>query len=522
MDVSHVSESTEETKVATQTLTNRRVIVIGGGLAGALVALFLVRRLGPSYTVEIYEKRKDPRTEGSVSGRSINLALSTRGFTALEKLGLSKKVLALGVPMYGRGIHHQNSRFEIQPYGCSKKGEYLTSVSRRALNCLLLDACEEADVKYFSKRLAHIGNNVVHFEESEDGNLELVDYLVPEPEKVSADWSELVDTERESRNYKNPANRGWNPTVLNTDVGTCFNTSMVSAEIIIGADGVFSKVRQALENQTRCRFNYSQVYLSTCYKELTIPCGPSGTFLMHPNCLHIWPRGSFMLIALPNLDGSFTCTLFMDETQSSPSFKEIETEEQLLKLFSKYFKDVIPLMPNLVAQYFHSPLSYLLYSQCFPYHFEERILLIGDAAHAIVPFYGQGCNLAFEDCRILDELLQLYGDDWTCVLEHFTKGRKPHADVISLLALNNYLEMAQKTTSHWFIWKKKLQVKLSEWFPSIFPSLYRLVSFTNTPYKDALTIVEKREKLIRHCAISSLTLAIVVGIYGLKHTIRGM
>ncbi|GJQ08454.1 hypothetical protein GpartN1_g245.t1 [Galdieria partita] len=481
--------------------SSRRIVVVGGGLAGALEGLFLAKRLGSSYEIKIYEKREDPRLHWGESGRSINLALSTRGLTALDKVGLSKEVLSVGVPMYGRGIHHSNGRFEIQPYGFSQKGEFLTSISRHVLNCILLNACERAGVVLCFKKACSsidLSNNILYFEESEVPALNpTTDTIEPQ---VSWDFasSKLLESDIQRT----------------SDVS--YNINMVKADVIIGADGVFSRVRQILENYTKSKFNYNQVYLPTCYKELTISPSPSGSYAMYPNCLHIWPRGHFMLIALPNSDGSFTCTLFMDEDGCPVSFKNIETNEQLLNLFTCYFNDVIPLIPDLVKQYFQSPISFLLYTQCEPYHFENRIVLIGDAAHAIVPFYGQGCNLAFEDCRILDELIELHSGNWCDVLKHFSQSRKSNADVIARLALENYMEMAQKTSSRLFLLKRRIQITLSEWFPNAFPSLYRLVSFTNVPYRDAVSLVEKGNSVFRKYLICSLCLTTLASVYGIK------
>lgn len=278
----------------------RRIVVVGGGLAGALEGLFLAKRLGTSYEIRIYEKRDDPRYHRENSGRSINLALSTRGLTALDKVGLLDEVRSLGVPMYGRGIHHSNGRFELQPYGLAKKGEFLTSISRHALNCILLDACERTGVKLcFGKSCSSVDltNNILYFEESEAPTL-----------NPGVDSSELgIGEEFDSIPLK------LTESDFSTTSDVSYNVNMVKADIIVGADGVFSRVRQVLENYTKVKFNYTQVYLPTCYKELTIHPNLSGSYAMYPNCLHIWPRGRFMLIALPNSDGSFTCTLFMDE-----------------------------------------------------------------------------------------------------------------------------------------------------------------------------------------------------------------
>ncbi|GJD07724.1 Kynurenine 3-monooxygenase [Galdieria sulphuraria] len=461
--------------------SSKRIVVVGGGLAGSLEGLFLAKRLGSSYEIRIYEKREDPRLHE----------------------GLSEEVSSQGVPMYGRGIHHSNGQFEIQPYGLSKKGEFLTSISRHVLNCILLNACERAGVNLCFKKACSsidLANNILYFEESEslalNSSFESTEQDIPwEFDNVS---SKFIESEIQRT----------------SDVS--FNVNMVKADVIVGADGVFSRVRQILENCTKAKFNYSQVYLPTCYKELTINPTASGSYAMYPNCLHIWPRGRFMLIALPNSDGSFTCTLFMDEDGYAVSFKNIETNEQLLNLFSTYFKDVIPLIPDLLNQYFHSPLSFLLYTQCEPYHFKNNIVLIGDAAHAIVPFYGQGCNLAFEDCRILDELIELHCGKWFDVLQHFSQSRKSNADVIARLALENYLEMAQKTSSRLFLLRKRIQITFSEWFPNTFPSLYRLVSFTNVPYRDAVSLVEKGNSALRKYLICSLCVTTLASFYWIK------
>lgn len=442
------------------------IAIVGGGLAGSLLAAAM-RRQGK--TVRVDELRDDPRQAkidsdktGSKRLRSINLALSTRGLTAMENFAPEavKKVMKNCVPMRGRAVHvlkNNSCSVSIQPYG--RTGQALYSVSRATLNELLLDEAERSG--------AHI----------EFGN------------RCTA-----VDTLAG---------------IINYEKGFKFETStkmQIKAKIIVGADGASSKVRAAM--QSKKGFNYSQQYISHGYKELSIPSGPNGQFLMEKEALHIWPRDDFMLIALPNINGSFTLTLFMAFEGGTKSFEAIQTDEDVLNLFQKEFPDVLPLMPNLLHEFKSNPVSSLVTVRCDPWVCDDKAVILGDAAHAIVPFYGQGCNCAFEDVRIFSELLESNGPNFAKALKEFSTVRKVNADTIADLALSNYVEMREKTNSTLFVLRRTLEQYLEVILPSSWnvADLHSLVSFTNIPYSDVVAKVERQDRAINVCLVSLLSI----------------
>ena len=413
--------------------------VVGAGLAGSLMAVFLGRA---GHRVEVYERRLDPRAVGAEGGRSINLAISTRGLHALEQVGLKEQVLANAVPMRGRMIHSPNGELAFQPYGTS--GQAINSVSRAGLNLMLLEAAEEH----------------AHLRIAFDHRLEAIDF-----ERGTLDFSS-----REGETIRAPA-------------GT-----------IVGADGAFSAVRGQF--QVRDRFSYSQSYLAHGYKELYIPPGPGGAFQMEPNALHIWPRGGYMMIALPNRDGSFTCTLFWP-FEGPNSFAAIRTEDDLFRFFQATYPDAVPLMPTLAHDFFANPTSSLVTVRCAPWHLGDKAVLLGDAAHAIVPFYGQGANAAFEDCVVLDECLRSWPAERSRAFMAFEEQRKVHADAIADLALANFVEMRDHVASSGFLFKKKVEKILHRLMPKSFVPLYTMVSFSRTPYADAVSRAARQDRALR-------------------------
>jgi kynurenine 3-monooxygenase len=426
--------------------------VIGAGLAGSLMALFLGRA---GHRVQVYERRADPRTAGAEGGRSINLAISARGLHALEQVGLRDKVLSGAVPMKGRMIHSPTGELTFQPYGAA--GQAINSVSRAGLNLLLLEAAEKQahlEVK-FGHRLGRI------------------------------------DFERATLEFTSPTG------------------SPVSAEAgtIIGTDGAFSAVRGQL--QFRDRFSYSQSYLAHGYKELYIPPASGGGFQLEPNALHIWPRGSFMMIALPNQDGSFTCTLFWP-FEGKTGFAAIRSEAELLRFFQATYPDAVPLMPTLAHDYFANPTSSLVTVRCSPWHAGEKAVLLGDAAHAIVPFYGQGANAAFEDCVVLDECLRQSPGDRGAAFAAFEQRRKVHADAIADLALANFVEMRDHVASAGFLFKKKVEKILHRLLPHSFVPLYTMISFSRIPYADAVARAARQDRALRWLGGVALALIIVL------------
>jgi kynurenine 3-monooxygenase len=413
--------------------------VVGAGLAGSLMALFLGRA---GHRVQVYERRPDPRIAGAEGGRSINLAISTRGLHALEQVGLRDQVLATAVPMRGRMIHDPAGKLAFQPYGAA--GQAINSVSRAGLNLMLLEAAErEAHLRVeFDRRLAGVN--------FENGTLDLRSGT---GESVTA-----------------------------------------AAGTVIGADGAFSAVRGQL--QVRDRFTYSQSYLAHGYKELYIPPGPGGSFPMEPHALHIWPRGAYMMIALPNRDGSFTCTLFWP-FEGAASFAAIRSEDDLLRFFRQTYPDAVPLMPSLAHDFFANPTSSLVTVRCAPWRLDGRAVLLGDAAHAIVPFYGQGANAAFEDCVVLDECLRDSPRDPARAFERFESERRVHADAIADLALANFVEMRDHVASAGFLLRKKVEKLLHRLMPALFVPLYTMISFSRVPYADAVARATRQDRMLR-------------------------
>ncbi len=416
------------------------LIVAGAGLAGSLMALYLARR---GYYVDIYERRPDSRDAEFLGGRSINLALSTRGLNALEGVGLKDKILEKCIPMHGRLIHKMNGQTELHPYG--KEGQFINSVERRHLNEVLMNAADAHDHVNF-----HFEKKVVNV--------------------ALADGSPMVEDMQSGE------------------------ISTVKTRYLFGADGAFSAVRGAL--QKTGRFNYAQDYLSHAYKELTIPAGPDGSWLMEKNALHIWPRHDFMLIALPNLDGSFTVTLFL-AYEGEHSFSKLRSEGAAIAFFDTFFKDALKLMPNFEKDFFDNPRGDLVTIKCSPFHYTDQVLLIGDAAHAVVPFYGQGMNASFEDCFLVDRLLDSLAPDWGELGRQFSKERKADAHAIADLAIYNFLEMRSKVSNKNFLLKKKVDKQLHKWFPKKWIPLYSMVTFSNIPYAQARERATRQDKILR-------------------------
>ncbi len=414
--------------------------ILGAGLVGSLLSVYMARR---GYQVDVYERRPDLRKAGNYGGRSINLALSDRGFKALERVGLADAVREVGIPMYGRMMHHQDGRLVYQPYG--KEGQAIYSVSRSGLNFRLMDLAEqEKSVNlHFNHRCAEVDvrNKKVTFEHSETG----------------ASHQQAYD-------------------------------------LLFGSDGAFSALRGSMMKSDR--FDYSQDYLPHGYKELTIHPDENGGFRMEKYALHIWPRGQYMLIALPNPDGSFTCTLFFP-FEGNPSFASLDTPEKVHAFFAEVFPDTLTLMPHLVEEYLSNPTSSLVTVHCSPWTFGGHTALIGDAAHAIVPFYGQGMNCGFEDCRVLDDLIHELGDDWSAVLPAYEQLRKPDGDAIARLAKDNFIEMRDLVADPDFLLRKKIEARIFEHFPDDWVPLYTMVTFSpDIRYSEALRRGKAQEKIM--------------------------
>jgi kynurenine 3-monooxygenase len=418
---------------------NRKITLLGAGLVGSLLAVVLRKR---GYEVTVYERRPDMRTATGPAGRSINLAMSVRGWAALDLAGLRTDIEDLALPMPGRFLHQADGSTAFQPYG--SKGEAIYSVSRGELNKRLMTLAEQEGVQiHFNKRCSHVEvrSNQLQFEDGET----------------------------------------------------------VTADLLIGADGAFSALRTAYTHLDRV--NASQMYIDQGYKELVIPPAEDGSFRMQPtDALHIWPRRQFMMIALPNPDGSFTCTLFMP-FEGEESFDALQTPEAVTAFFQKHFPDAVSMMPTLLEDFFTNPTASLITTRIDPWYYQDKSLLIGDSAHAIVPFYGQGMNAGFEDVRILSELLNQYEDDWATLLPEYNRLRKPNGDAVGALALQNFIEMRDKVADPDFLARKKREKELTLQFPEQFKSVYEMVSFSHTPYDTAIKCTEAQDRLwegIRH------------------------
>jgi len=408
-----------------------RVTIIGAGLAGPLLATLLAER---GFQVEIYERRPDMRKAGFRGGRSINLAVSTRGIHALQQARVWEALRHIIVPMQGRMMHSVKGDLTFQPYG-KDESEVINSVSRAELGVALMDAAESRGV-------------AIHFNQRCTG----FDY------HASAVRLRHEETHEDST---------------------------VPAETVIGTDGSASAIR--LEMLKTDRFNFSQDYLDYGYKELTIPATAHGKHLLAPHALHIWPRGSYMLIALPNIDGTFACILFLPFERGAESFASLDTEAKVHQFFEDTFPDVVPLIPRLTATYFANPTGSMVTVRCFPWRVAGKSLLLGDAAHAIVPFFGQGVNCAFEDCSILMDYLDKHGADWPRVFAEFQQSRKPDADAIAELALENFIEMRDRVADPHFLFRKKVELALEARYPGVFVPKYAMVTFHRVPYSVALS-----------------------------------
>jgi len=417
-----------------------KFVLIGSGLAGGLLAANLGRR---GYEVDLYERRADPREGNLVGGRSINLALSTRGIHALEQIGVADNVLKQAIPMRGRMIHPAKTGQApiFVPYDVDPN-KHINSIGRAALNTTVIEAAQ----RYSNVRVFF--NHKCTGVDLDSATAQLVN------SSVAAGVSPASD-----------------------------QTISASGEAVIGVDGAFSVVRQSMQLKIK-DFQYDESYLAHGYKELTIPPGPSGSWQMEKTALHIWPRKSFMMIALPNPDGSFTCTLFW-EFEGPRSFATTKTDDDVRHFFEEEFPDAVPLMPNLLDDFRNNPTGSLVTIRCAPWFYRDKVCLVGDAAHAVVPFYGQGMNAAFEDCVVLDECLQEFPQDRKRGFAKYFQRRKPNADALADLALENFIEMRDKTASKAFRAKKKLDHFLEATLSGIYLPLYTMVTFTRVPYAQA-------------------------------------
>jgi kynurenine 3-monooxygenase len=409
-------------------IDEKQVTLVGSGLTGPLLAISLVKR---GFPVRLYERRPDMRRVRISAGRSINLALSTRGIHALQQAGLWQAVEPIIIPMCGRMMHPVAGELTFMPYG-KDDTEVINSISRADLNIALMNAAEQNGVAiHFSERCTgfDLRTGDVHLGNEESGE----------------------------------------------------ETSIASG-VVIGTDGAASAIRNEMLKLPR--FNFSQQYLDYGYKELTIPAGPDGKHVFETHALHIWPRGTFMLIALPNVDGTFGCILFLPFA-GDVSFEALDNEAKVVAFFQAQFPDALELMPNLVENFFANPTGAMVTIKCSPWNVDGKALLLGDAAHAIVPFFGQGMNCAFEDCTNLLDLMDRHGSNWETLFCEFEKSRKADTDAIADLAIENFVEMRDRVADPRFLFRKKVELELEKRYPGHFVPKYAMVTFHRTPYSIA-------------------------------------
>lgn len=417
--------------------TPRKIAVVGSGLVGSLLAIYLKKA---GHTVHVFDRSPDIRTV-QFSGRSINLAMSDRGWRAVDEIGIGNEIREIAIAMDKRAIHLPGQELAFQYYG--KDGESIYSISRGVLNRRMITLAEEHGVEFFF-------NHKIW-------DVTLADATLHHGETERGEWEDL------------------------------------KYDIVFGADGAFSRIRHRMQRQSM--FNYSQEFLSLGYKELNIPANEDGTHKLDMHSLHIWPQNDFMLIALPNLDGSFTCTLFMP-FEGENSFDSLKDKETLEAFFAKYFPSTVDVIPKLVEDFFKNPTSTLVTMKCFPWTYEDKVALIGDACHAIVPFYGHGMNAGFEDITVLSQLMEKHGDDWKAIFHEYETTRKPDADAIAELSYRNFMEMSSKTADPNFLLQKKIEKWFSAKHPDKWLPLYSRVTFSDRPYREALALGDQQKVIM--------------------------
>ena len=424
--------------------TEENILIIGAGLCGSLLALRLGQR---GYNVRVMERRSDLRKEDISAGRSINLALSNRGIKALKMVGLENKVKSLCIPMHGRMLHDKRGNTKLSKYS-GRDGEYINSISRELLTALLIDKAEALE------------NVSFEFHQKCDA----------------------VDFENNIARFKNSKN------------GTALDCA---ANRIFGTDGAGSILRKSYLSKRKFLFSFSQNFLTHGYKELTIPATKEGGYKTEKNALHIWPRGDYMIIALPNLDGSFTVTLFLDYVGGTYNFNNLDSEKKVQNFFAKEFPDTLELMPDLTTEFFKNPTAPLGTIKCFPWQFQGKNLILGDAAHAIVPFYGQGMNAAFEDVFEFDAALEAHHDNWETTFLSFQQKRKKDTDGIADLAIDNFHEMKDHVANPVFQQKRTLEMALETALPNTYFSKYSMVTFReDMGYNQAMLLGRAQDKAI--------------------------
>ncbi len=418
----------------------RKATIIGCGLVGPLLGIFLAKH---GYSVSIFEQRPEPKTQLTNQTRSINLALSDRGIKALKEAGILESIMKIALPMFGRSIHQNNGEITFQPYGTTEQCIY--SVSRAELSLILLELARERGIKiYFDYKCSSIDfvNGIAHF---------------GSPGKEN-------QTEK--------------------------------SDIIFGADGANSHTRLLFQNYNR-KINFSQQFIEYGYKEILIPAGKNSSALFSKDTLHIWPRKEFMMIALPNQENTFTGTLFLP-FEGPVSFQHLTSKQNVVEFFSTYFTDAAAVIPDIFSQFENKPAYPLVTIKCFPWRQSNKFCLIGDAAHAILPFFGQGMNAGFEDCSVLNLLIEEHNHNWDKILSEFELIRKQDNDAIADLAQTNFTEMKEKTSDNRFLIQKKLEAKLHNHHPDKWIPSYTQVTFSpHIRYSEALLSSRRQEAIIQ-------------------------
>lgn len=428
-----------------------RIVIAGGGLAGSLLALRLAQR---GHQVDVYERRPDPRLRRGEEGRSINLGLSKRGIAALTEVGLRDEVLSLAVPMEGRVIHGPDGHTRFQPYGKNRQ-EVLHSIDRNELNELLLDRAE-----------AHPSVKL-HFEHR----------------CVS------VDNAKRELVIENATDR-----------------FTVTADFFVGADGAFSRVREEMQRGQRA--NFHKEFLEWGYKELNLPARPDGSSQLRLHALHVWPRGHCLIVSHANRNGSHTLTLFLP-FEGPDSFEQLRRPADVEALFAKYFPDLVPLLPELLEQWQTHPVGSLVTTRTSPWHLGDWIVLVGDACHAVYPFYGQGMNSAFEDCSALARALEAHPSR-EAAFRAYEAARRPHTDTLAQLSKENFIELRQRVQSPLFVLRKRMDVWLNRLAPSTWLPLYTMIAHTTIPYGDALVRARRQDRLLLSAAGAGVAAALVL------------
>jgi kynurenine 3-monooxygenase len=420
-------------------MTRAKFTVAGGGPVGSLLAILLARH---GYRVSLYEGRPDSRVINIYQGKSINIALSDRGWHSLAQIGVGNDAKRQAIPMYHRAVHGVDGALSELPYG--KEGDAIWSVSRGGINEQLLDIAEmEPNVE-------------THFEHR------------------------LVDVDFETAGAVFQVQGGGETTV--------------DADYLFGADGAHSKVRRLAHNLPR--FSYSQTYMPQSYIELNIPANADGSHRLEKNALHIWPRKDFMLIALPNPDGTFTCTLFLNYS-GDPSFESLQQRDDVERFFNENFSDAMDYLEDPVDTFIEKTAAPLFLVHVFPWSFNRKVGLIGDAAHAIVPFYGQGMNCGFEDCAELNRLITSHDHDWEAIFPAYENARKPNGDAIAELSKRNFIEMSDLSGDKLFQLRKMIEAKFSGLYPELWTPLYSMVTFSpEVPYAEALRVGDEQKSVM--------------------------